>query len=88
MVQHAEQPILGDSVLVELALADKGLEHRRFGLFRLEEERVVAVATGEQEDPGSGADAADADHLAAEVDDLIALEQLLTLVRESLAVAA
>ena len=36
------------------------LEHRGLRLLRLQEERVLVVAAGQQDDPGAGADAADA----------------------------
>ena len=66
------------TVVVELALPDETLEHRRLGLLGLQEQGVLAITAGEQEDPGPGADAADTDHLAGEVDQLEALEQPLT----------
>ncbi len=50
------------------------LEHRRGGLFELEDKRVPRGAL-EQHDEGPQADAADADHLVGDVDDLEPLEE-------------
>ena len=47
--------------------AEVGLEHRGLRLLGLQDERVLAVAADEQDHPGPGADAADADHLAGHV---------------------
>src|SRR5438067_847502 len=76
------------TVVVELALPDERLEHGRFGLLGLEEQRVLAIAASEEEDPGPGADAADADRLAAEVDELEPVEQSHPVVRKGPAVLA
>ena len=45
------------------------------GLLGLEEQRVVVVPAEQQHDPAPGADAADADHLAGDVDEPVLLEQ-------------
>ena len=58
------------------ARAEVRLEHRRLRLLDLEEERVVAVASEQQEDPAAGSDAADADHLPREIDPAELLEQM------------
>ena len=52
------------------------LEHRGGGLLELQEERVLLIAALEQHDERPGADAADADDLAGEVDDPELLEQV------------
>ena len=65
----------------------EGLEDGVLRLLHLEGEDVVGVAALEQEHPGEQADAADADHLVAEVDDLVALEQRPAIGREALQVA-
>ena len=52
------------------------LEHRRLGLLDLEEQRVGVVASEHQRDPAPGADAADPDDLAGEVDQPVRLEQV------------
>ena len=52
------------------------LEHRAGRLLDLQEQRVLLVASLEQDDEGARADAADADHLARHVDDLELLEQV------------
>ena len=67
---HHPLPVVG-----VLALADEALQDRRLGLLRLQEQRVLAVAAEQQQDPGTGADAADADDLAGHVDVLELLEQ-------------
>src|SRR5215471_9539818 len=51
------------------------LEHGRLGLLDLEEERVVVRAAMHEDDPARSADAADADHLPRDVDDLVLLEE-------------
>jgi hypothetical protein len=49
------QPLAFDDalpVLIELACAQEGLEHRGLRLFELEKERVVLVAAEQEQDPG------------------------------------
>jgi hypothetical protein len=58
------------------ALAQVRFQHRRGRLLYLEEERIVRVASLEQDDVCPGSDAADADDLAGHVHHLEALEQL------------
>ena len=55
------------AVVGELAPAEEPLEHRRLGLFDLQEEGIVAVVADHEHHPGPGADAADPDHLAGAV---------------------
>ncbi len=64
------------AVVLVLARAEIGLEHRRLRLLHLEHERVLAGATGEQKDPGARADASDTDDLAGHVDELVGTEQV------------
>ncbi len=67
--------------------SDKVLEHGRLGLFGLKEQRIGVVAAQHQQDPRSGADAADPDHLAAGVDHAELLQQVATVRLEGAAVA-
>ena len=64
------------------------LEHARLGLLHLEEQRRTVVVVHEQQDRAVRADAADADHLSSDVDDLVALQQPTALRRERGEVAA
>ena len=57
-------------------------------LLELEEERVLVVATEHEQDPGPGADAADADHLACRMHVAKALEQPTTVTRQRAPVGA
>ena len=57
------------AVVVVIARSEVALEDRRLGLLELEEQRVVVVAAEHEQHPVPGADAADADDLAGEVDD-------------------
>ena len=62
VARRLHQVLPGDdplAVIGVLALAHELLEDRGFGLFGLQEQRVVAVATLEQEDPGPGPHTAD-----------------------------
>jgi len=52
------------------------LQHRTCRLFDLEEEGVVSVSPLEQHDVGARPNAADADHLARNVHDSKALEEI------------
>ena len=74
--------------LANVALAQERLQHRRFGLLELQEERVVAVAAEQQHDEGAGADAADTDDLASRMDVAVALQQLAPVARQRPAVGA
>ena len=56
--------------------AGVGLEHRGLRFLRLQEQWVAIVAAGEEDDPGAGPDAADADDLVGQVAELVALEQV------------
>ncbi len=67
----------------EAAGTGEGLEHRGFGLLRLQEERVAIVGAGHQDHPGAGADAADADHLAGDLAEAEGVEQLLAVALEA-----
>ena len=58
----------------------KAAQHRRLGLLGLQEQRfVLAFAALHQSDPGAGADAADPDHLAGQLDQGEVLEQVLSI---------
>ena len=72
----------------ELAVTEERLQDRRLGLLELEEQRIVVVAAEHEADPGSRADAADADHLAGRVHVAEAFEQLAPVARERAAVGA
>ena len=70
------------------ALADVRLEHGRLRFLDLEEERIALVASEQQRDPAPGPDAADADDLAGDVDELELLEEVATIGLEAPAVVA
>ena len=74
--------------LVVAALRQVILEHRCRRFLDLEEQRVLLVASLEQDDVGAGADAADADDLACDVDEPKPLEQVAAIVLQRLAVGA
>ena len=79
VARRLHQPLALDDALAVvrvLALAEVRLEHRRLRLLDLEEERVVVVPAEQQDDPAAGADAADADDLAGDVDQPELLEQV------------
>ena len=52
------------TVIGVLALPDKEFQHRFRGFFRLQKEWILTIASEHQQDPGTRADAADADHFA------------------------
>ena len=70
------------------ALRQVILEHRSGRLLDLQEQWVLLVATLEQHDEGSGADAADAHDLAGHVDDLEALQEPAPIVLQGRPVGA
>ena len=91
VARSLHQPLALDHALAvvgELALAEERLEHRGLRLLRLQEQRVVAVAAEHQDDPGAGADAADADDLAGGVDEAEPLEQATAVAGEGAPVLA
>ena len=63
------------------------LEYRRRCFLDLEDERVVVPAPFQQSDPTSGADAADADHLARGVREREPVEEMADVVGETCPVA-
>ena len=69
------------------AHADEALEHRLLRLLGLQEQRVLAVAPEQQDDPGARADAPDAHDLAGHVHHAEVVEQVSPVVRERPAVA-
>ena len=75
-------------VLLEPALAEERLEHRLLRLLELEEQRIGVVAAHEEQDPGAGPNAADADDLARRVDVPVALQQLAPVLRQAELVGA
>ncbi len=75
------------AVMLVVARADERLEHRGAGLLDLQEQRVAGVPPDEQRHPAAGADAADSHHLAGDVDEPVAIEQLPSVGRQALAVA-
>ena len=76
------------AVVGVLALAQEGLQHRRLGLLGLQEQRVAVVVAEHQHDPGAGADAAHADHLAGGVHVAEALQQVPVVACQRAAVGA
>src|ERR1700722_39738 len=71
------------AVAGELARAEVGLEHRSDGPLHLQHERSPAVTADEQQHPGAGADAADADDLARHVHEPVAREQIAAVLIEA-----
>ena len=69
-------------------MPEERLEHRRLRLLELEEQRVVVVAADQEQDPGAGADAADADDLPGGVHVPVALEQVAPVARQRAPVGA
>ena len=64
-----------------------GLQHRGVGLLELQHEVVRGVVLAhEQGDPAPGSDGADAHHLAGGVDDPVAVDEDLEVIRQGLAV--
>ena len=63
------------ALMVIAALCRVRLEHRSLRLLGLEKERILGATAEEEHDPGAGADAPDADHLAREVDQLELIQQ-------------
>src|SRR5207342_893248 len=67
-------------MLLVMALGEMVLQHGGRGLLDLQEERILLIATLEQDDERPRADAADAHDLAGDVDDFEALEQMTPIV--------
>src|SRR5207247_10751197 len=61
-------------VVCEAALAGERLEDRRQGLLDLQEQGILLVASEQEHDTGTHADAPDADDLTGDVDVSIALQ--------------
>ena len=76
------------SVLRVLAAREKRLEHRPLRLFELEEQRIIVVAADEEQDPGAGSDASDADDLPRGVHVSVALEEVAPVSRQGAPVGA
>ena len=74
-------------VIAESAGAGVGLQHRIARLLGLQEQRVAVVATGHQEDPGTGADAAHPDHLVGHVAESVLGEKTAAVALQRLRVA-
>ena len=73
------QVLPGDNALALVGVsAAAGVvgEHRGLGLFGLEEQWFLAVVGLQQQDPGAGADAADPDDLAGDLDQLELLHEV------------
>ena len=68
------------AVLLVAALRQVVLEHRGRGLLDLQEERVLLIASLEQDDERPRADATDTHDLAGDVDDLESLEQVASVI--------
>ena len=91
VARRLHQPLAGDDALAAvavLALADESLQHRRLRLLDLQEQRVFVVDAEEERDPGAGADAADPDDLAGQVDEPELLQQVATVGLERAPVGA
>ena len=76
------------TVVGVLARAERVLEHRRLRLLDLEKQRVCLVTPEQQSDPGPGAHASHAHHLAGKVGHGELLEQLAPVIVERLPVKA
>jgi hypothetical protein len=59
----------------QLARPDEGLQHRRAGLLRLQEQRVAVVVAEQQQHEGARADAAHPHDLARGVDEPVLVQQ-------------
>ena len=84
VARRLHQPLAANDAFAlvgEFALAREWLEHGRPGFFDLQEQGV-ATSVDEQQDPCLGADAANADDLAREVDDPVLVEQVVAIGRE------
>jgi hypothetical protein len=85
------QPLSLDHALAmsfERARPRVWLQHRSRGLLRLHEQRVLSVAAHHQHDPGMRPDTSDADDLPGQVDESVAVEQVLAIALEAVAIAA
>src|SRR3954452_7774378 len=74
------EPLPGDdalTVILVTALADESFEDGLLGFFRLQEQWITAISSQEEQDPGSGPDAADTHDLPGHVHELEVLEELL-----------
>src|SRR4051794_14756619 len=71
------------AVLLEPALRQVALQHRRCRLLDLQEQGIAIVAALEKDDERTGAHTADTDDLAGQVDDLEPLQQPAPVVLES-----
>ena len=76
------------AVVRELARAEELLQHRRFRLLHLQEQRVLAIPAEHQRDPRARADTPDPDHLTREIGQLELLEQHPPVELERLPIAA
>ena len=79
VARRLHQPLALDyapALLLELLLPANGSSTEALRLLDLQEERIVRVAAEEQNDPGAGPDAADADDLVGDVDVAVALDQV------------
>ena len=80
-------PLTTRSPLLD-ASSEELLEHGGLSLLDLQEQRIAPVAAEQQHDPGARADAADADHLARDVDQPELLQQLAAVEVQRRAVVA
>ena len=76
------------AVVGEPAPAEEPLEHRRLGLFDLQEEGIVAVVADHEHHPRPSADAADPDHLAGAVHVAETFEEQPAIIRQAATVRA
>ena len=68
------------AVLGVAAVGQQALQDRPSRLLDLQEQQVLLIATLQQDDVGSGADAAHPDHLAGHIDQLEPLQQLAPII--------
>ena len=63
------------TVVLLRGLAAETLEDRLICLLDLQDQRVVLIGTLQDDDPGTRADTADTDHLAGDIDTVVALQE-------------
>ena len=76
-----DQPLAFDDATPMVAVAagpGVRLQNRRLRFLRLQEQGVLVVSTDQQDDPGSGAHAADPDDLVGDVHNPVLLDQVTT----------
>ena len=74
------------ALVAELAAAGEAFEHRVLSLLELQEEWVLVSRAEHQHHPRAGAHAADADDLASDLHEAIALEEVPAVIGQTLSV--